>query len=164
MKSLHKLNEIPPDMAPTSHISVNFQTANTTTSTGISSSAINDVLMYCKEFCCTWWPKKLETHFTNPDCQYLPHYISFELVGHSQPGLYKPQHTMTGLGMCLCQDHYLKFGTSLFLSLCPQVSPLWKEISLIVTLSSFTLHIETPPKVKKPVKNNKLPPEWKRAK
>ena len=64
MKCLHKSNEIPPDMALTSLISETFQTTNITTSTGTSSSAMNDVL-YIKHNVILASLNKIETQSMN---------------------------------------------------------------------------------------------------
>ena len=51
--------------------------------------------------------------------------------------------------MLLFQDHHFKFRTSLFLSLCLLVSPLWKGLSLPFILLFFNFYVKTPPLVKK---------------
>ena len=66
MNSLHKSNETPLDIAPTSLMIGTFQTASTATLTGTSFSTTNDVL-YIKSSNALAGLNKLEKHSTNPD-------------------------------------------------------------------------------------------------
>ena len=66
MKSLHKSNGTPPDMAPTSLTSEMYQTVSTTTLTGSSSGTTNDVL-YIKYSVAIAGLNKLQTQAMNLD-------------------------------------------------------------------------------------------------
>ena len=126
MKSLHRSIETPPDIVPASLFSGTFQLARTTTSTGTSSSATNDVL-YIKHSVALTGLNKLETQSINPDIAELDN-VFYNTFNLNKWGIAGMNFTSPKIQYRNMQCAYLKIIISsldfLLLSLCLLTSPL----------------------------------------